>query len=749
VQEYNAVAPNEPVVEKRGDPPALHYHLGIRAVAARVARHPHFQSLVVGVVIGCAVCLPLFGDRPVFLLDWATGPHTRVVSPGLLGLNGGLTTGAVASAGVVAVGRVVGPAVTWLVMLAIFPLATVAAGRLTGGSRGARLAAGTLYAVNPFVFNRLYVGHLALLVGYALLPFATISALEAPARRGARMLTPALWWAVLTASSPHFAWIYGVVVLAAAVAHWHEGLRALGWLLCSAAAFAVMSTYVLLPHTATQLPSQAGPASLAIYRTTGDPHLGLFVNVLGLYGFWRTGPGPQLPKDVVAGWPLLLGAILVVAAAGAWGALRRRPDQPDAGATVPVNPRSRRPTAVLLLIAGAAGYFLALGDQGPTGALFSWAYYHVPFFQVMREPQKFVMLLALAYPVFFGWGVERFSRAVSSRPRAERARIAAGVAGAVLPLAYCPTVFWGLAGQISPSTLPASYARADRLVGAGPGAVLYLPWHLYMYYPFTGRVVANVAPNSFRREVISGDDVELGRVETQSSSPRSAYIQALLPLGKRLGRFGALVAPLGVQYVVLAKTVDWASYGWLDHQRDLRLAYDSSSLEVWRNEDYSGLGARVAQPETVTNLQALVRRAEASGPNGPEGLNGGAVTLSSSQVPPRGDHPEADGTDPDGEPQVRELSPVAYQVPAGSPGWVSVDVPYQEGWTLDGKAAVPTAEGTMMFRAGPAGGVVKFEPWGLVKLGYVLSGGTFLVLAVGIALGRRTLPARTALARQQ
>ena len=63
--------------------------------------------------------------------------------------------------------------------------------------------------------------------------------------------------------------------------------------------------------------------SLDLYRTTGDPHYGLFVNVAGLYGFWRLGPGPQLPKAVVVGWPLLLLAIPVVAGVGAVTALRR------------------------------------------------------------------------------------------------------------------------------------------------------------------------------------------------------------------------------------------------------------------------------------------------------------------------------------------------------------------------------------------------------------------------------------------
>jgi hypothetical protein len=92
-----------------------------------------------------------------------------------------------------------------------------------------------------------------------------------------------------------------------------------------------------------------------------------------------------------------------------------------------------------------------------------------------------------------------------------------------LPLGYTATIFDGLSGQISTTPLPSAYQRANALMGDGEGNILYLPWHLYMEYPFTeGRVVANVAPTSFSRNVISGDDVQVDEVATQSTSPRSA-----------------------------------------------------------------------------------------------------------------------------------------------------------------------------------------------------------------------------------
>ena len=107
-------------------------------------------------------------------------------------------------------------------------------------------------------------------------------------------------------------------------------------------------------------------------------------------------------------------------------------------------------------------------------------------------------------------------------------------------------------------------------MGDGPGQVLFLPWHLYLAFPFTdGRVIANPAPTSFRRSVISGDNVEAVGIQTTSASPRSAFLERLFAQGPRTHDFGSLVAPLGVKYVVLAKTADWRSYSWVSAQPDL------------------------------------------------------------------------------------------------------------------------------------------------------------------------------------
>ena len=708
---------------------------------ARATRNPNSLTTIVSIFVAIAVAAPLGIGGRIYLLDWSFGPISPLVSAGTLGLNGGLTANMGGSLLAALLNSLVGAAMTWLLIFAFFPIAMLGAARLVDGSQWSRLAAATLYAVNPFVFTRLFVGHVPLLIGYALLPYAVKSALRSATAPRLSWILPALWWALLTSLSAHFAWIYGVVIVGVAFVAIRIGARVRTlWFATQITLFGLMSSYLWLPHSATTLPTQVGSVSLDLYRTLGDPSLGLIPNVLGLYGFWRLGPGPELPKQVVTGWPFLMAVILLIVLTGAVHVLKQRTTRGDrssppttaevaANSVIPsptksADESSRRTLAWLLIVVGVTGFFLALGDQGPTGPLFLWTYDHVPFFQIMREPQKFLMLLALAYAVFFGWGIDYLRQSHSFSFRGGQFT-ATWLLALALPLGYTPTIFFGLAHQIAPSAVPASYQQADARMGSGPGLVLSLPWHLYLAYPFTnGRVVANITTSEFRRGVIAGDNVQAGNVNSQSTSPRSAYLQDLFNLAPTTHEFGALVAPLGVQYVVLSKTVDWSLYGWLNQQRDLHLVMNTPDLELWRNLDYRGVGVRATALSPVDSLTQLVTLANE------EKLRGRVPVFgSSASLPPAAPSSLAR--------TVQQISPITYRIGPGPAGWASVDAPYQEGWSFNGTPAMESATGTVLVHVGAAGGILTFTPWRLVRLGYAISLGLFVLLCAVAIFGRR------------
>ncbi len=705
---------------------------------AHLASHPTIVLWAAALLAAALVVAPLSAPGWLLLLDWVPGPHIPLLPPALYGLHGGLALGLPTGLTIGLLAHLIGPALNWLVLAAVFPVAMLSVARLVGRSLPERMGAALLYGVNPFVLQRLFAGQPVILLAYGILPLVVRSLVSAPDATGVRRFAPVAWMALLIAIAPQFAWISGVVLVA--VVAWRRFRpRVLAWAAVVLGILGVSCVYLLVP-TLGHAPAVVLPrVMLSDFATLAIPGKGLYLTTAGLYGFWR--PGALGAPYVTGGWPFVLLAILLVAAGGAYSSLR--------------DP-SRRPLAVVVLSSGAAGYLLALGAQGPTGALFRFAYLHVPLFALMREAEIFAALVALAYAVCFGWGIGY----LVGLARARRGKVAAVALAFVLPLGYTPTIFWGLDGTVAPSHIPRSWALADHIMGSGaagapaasgpagggPGKVLFLPWHEYLGFPFTGgRTIANPAPAFFRRQVIAGDNVQLPHLATQSTSPRGAFLDFLVAEDHATHHLGALLAPLGVRYVALAKTVDWRSYGWLSHQVDLTRILDTRSLELWRNDVPVRLGARVRGMKSVANWSSLVAlagrpgfattayRVVHAGPGpvitaGASPITSGAhfVTGSARPVTPRQAASGARGTSP-----VRQLSATSYALPRGQGRWVELAATFQRGWQAGPARAVELAEGNMAFQVGPGASVARYTPWRWIEIGY---GASALVLGILVAL---------------
>ena len=537
----------------------------IRASAARIGDGKRARvgpaliasaPLLLGVVLAALVCYPFVGGR-LLLLDFVSGPHQPLLPAEAFGLDGGLTGGVPLTIVFSLLDRLLGQAGSVVPAAVFFPLATTGAARLLRTAvLPARLGAGLFYAVNPFVFDRLYAGQLGLLLGYALLPFAVAALLDA-AQEPHRVGRAACWAGATVMMSEHFAWILVPATAAIFLTRAHR-VRASVRLGAAALGAAAISSYLLVAPVLAGV-SPAGPLTqLAAYRTRGDPRFGLLVNVAGVYGFFR--PGPTEPKNLLSGWPAVLAALLLIVAVGYVAVLR------DA---------AHRRDGLAILAAGIAGYLLALGDQGPTGGLFRLAYEHVPGFVMMREPDKFAVLVALAYAYGFGWGIAW----LTTRSRQKVAQVAVAALAIALPFAYTPNLLGGLGGQVKASELPSSWAVASRL--AGQDTVLFLPWHEYFPTPFTGqRMIDNPAAFYFAGTVLTSQNPGPGYAFA-AEDPEHVFLDKVLGPPVDLQRMRVALADLGVRFVALAKVADWRDFAQVAEVPGIRLVYSSSSLDLF------------------------------------------------------------------------------------------------------------------------------------------------------------------------
>jgi hypothetical protein len=245
--------------------------------------------------------------------------------------------------------------------------------------------------------------------------------------------------------------------------------------------------------------------------------------------------------------------------------------------------------AISLGIAGLIGLVMSLGVYMPvTGPLVRWAITNLPFMRGFRDTEKFSALLVLAYVYFAAHGLDLLLARIKPPKRVSLELVRDGAL--LLPLLYVSTMPFGFVNQLKPVQYPASWYSFNRQLQSNPprGKLLFLPWHEYMSYDFTPRIIANPAPDFFNASVISGTNAEFGGINDPTSTPTSTFIEQQILAHTNETNLGAKLAGWHVQYVLLARGYDYRQYGWLSRQTDLQLVSQQSGLTVYRNKAYHG-----------------------------------------------------------------------------------------------------------------------------------------------------------------
>lgn len=439
---------------------------------------------------------------------------------------------------------------------------------------GISYAAGVFYMINPFVYTRLISGQFAVLLGYALLPWCVQSLLGLLRRPDWRqMVRVSAWVVAISIVSIH---VFGMLVIVLgtllAIRVW-QNRRNRGYLkkaaqlvLASGIVVCIVSSYWLVPALSgkgTIAASVKGfdATERSAYATVDTNGNSRVLAVLGLQGFWADTSGLYvLPVDAVNAWRLWQLTLWVLLIYGAVVSLRRQ-----------------KAIAVYLGSLGCVAVVLALGF------LNDWLAQWLPFFAGFREPQKFVVLLAFADSYFLGMAM--FGLLEQCR-RWRWLRTVPVVMVCLLIGLYTPTMFWGLYDQLTPRQYPADWYATNDLLDADPasGEVLFLPWHLYMNFRFAGRIIASPAQKFFDRPTIVSNDPEFANAKPQLYDATKARIGQLLALAARGTAIADPLRNLHVRYILLAKEVDWFSYGYLNRQPGIRLISETADMKVYKIE---------------------------------------------------------------------------------------------------------------------------------------------------------------------
>lgn len=490
------------------------------------------------VLVGAAAlaCGPVLLGRGYVLVGDMTFVPSQPAKDAWLGLDGSVPRAVPADAVVSFASRLVpGDLLQKAILLAALVGAAIGMLRLVTrlvepSSRLAPLGAAVLYLWNPWVLDRLAIGHWGLLVGYAALPWVVLCAVEV--RRG----TAGPAGLVLALAAAAFGSPTGGVaatLVALVVVAERARLKVLALVL---GAGLIVNLPWLLPGVLGSS-EVSDPAGVDAFAARSDTPFGVLGSLLTFGGIWKT----SLAPGERGSW-LLVALALLLTVLGVL-ALVRAARHRD-----PVSSTARR-----LVGLGSLGLVLALLPvTGPGSDLVRVQVEHVPGAGLLRDSQKWLLLFVLAACVGVGLALEGLAASLKARQLPVRSILGAF---ALAPVVLLPSLAWGLAGDLEPVSYPAEWHQVRELLAEQPAdqrRLVVLPWSAYQRFAWNdNRAALDPAIRFFPGDVVTNDDLATGTGRTVTGEDRvAARVTAAISEGVLV----PVLADLGIRYVLVEKT---------------------------------------------------------------------------------------------------------------------------------------------------------------------------------------------------
>lgn len=488
----------------------------------------------------------------LFLLDYVTGPTLQNIHSDTTALLAGIPIQLLAQLLALIIPT---DAITKVLIILALSIAGISAAHLAkriAHSNIIAMSCGMFFMFNPFVFNRIFMGHTYLLFGYALMPLLLLLILKyiaTPSRN------KAIWIATIATLivfiSIHYIVLLPIVVLFF-ILQYHKYIpekiprKHIFFMLVPP-----VMLYIGILCTAFHTPTWTGHA-------LGELHGPVFAlrpycststvwDTLTLSANWRSPTITTYPCMVLPGIGIASGVLLASAAFGA----------------------SSYWIALLYIVSIA----LAMGVA------------FIPSWNPMRDSGKFLANAALVQALLIAIAYATLQQKVAKK-------IFAYVVFACASVITIATIM-ALQKSIVPSDYPSAWYEWNTIFAQEQKkpTVLFLPWHQYMAFDFTNYVaVANPAPIFFTNAtIISGDNIEIMRdgisVESISANPQSKAIEAMLARADDnnfKSDLTTLIQHEKITHIMLAEPEKNSGLARrLSHAHTISLQSENKDLMVW------------------------------------------------------------------------------------------------------------------------------------------------------------------------
>ena len=490
------------------------------AAVEELSSRPRTLGLAIGLVVGLLVLGPQVWGTGFFLrYDMVFVPHLTL-SDATLGVDGAVPR-AVPNDIVVALLSLVMPGwlVQRLILLGAFATLGAAADRIAW-SRKARAATALALCWNPWMYERLSIGHWGYLWGAAGVAWI-VAALVSCSRVTRQWRHVAMIGITMASLSGSTGAVLAAVTVIVTWPVWRRRLPSRRVALAWAAWFGLNAAW-WWPYLTSAAGHASDSSGVNAFAARAESWAGVVVALLGGGGIWHAPSVPNSHHSAIVG---VLAAAWVLLGVGAW------------------RTGLRRMRWAMWALAGV-GLAVPLGGALPgVRELVAWFVTAIPGGGLVRDGQKFVWLTVVVAAFGVGQMVEHRRFPVP------------WLSGfvALAPVALLPGFAWGMMGTLEAHPYPSTFGQAARYINDRGGKAAVFPWTQYRQYRWNGgQTVLDPWPRLLHEGALVNDALPLrdGR-HVAGENPSSAAISSALAGDKAPEELVSVLQAHGVRNVVV------------------------------------------------------------------------------------------------------------------------------------------------------------------------------------------------------
>jgi len=436
--------------------------------------------------------------------------------------------------------------------------------------------AGIFFIFNPFVYERMVMGQITVLLGLSLYPWVILFLYKFFSKKKYYFLIiAAILYGMTVLVSPHSLFILGLLIFAI-VSYFFIKEKNYIKIILSLLIFLTFVTLINFNWLSSSLKESNGLGELStkfsqndfiFYETSRGGVDSLLLNVLALDGHWgekynffkyHLNSNVSKVSTVLILFFILLGIFL------------NFKDQ------------KKRPLILLSLAVILSAVVLTIGKAHPlTDFLTKPFYQYLPFYKGLREPQKWVSLILICYIFLFSSTFEFFWR---KKKNSNRIKILLPFLF-FLPLFNSHQILWGLNQQLKVNDFPSSWYQVNNILNKQDGdfGVLFLPWRFYINLSFAGREIINPSLSFFDKFTFIGDDIKVGNTFSQFYNKELDILNKEVDLvNKGNCPETKILNDLNISYIILAKEENWTDYSFLNNCQNIKLINDFNEISLFK-----------------------------------------------------------------------------------------------------------------------------------------------------------------------